>query len=1761
MLAIFTLLPSRKTFLLLAFCICSCIALHAQLVAFPGAEGAGKLTSGGRGTPTTPTTVFEVTNLNDDNNAGSLRYALSQTATYRTIVFRVSGTIHLTSRLTIRGNTTLAGQTAPGSGICLADFPVVISGDNVIVRYMRFRMGDKNQNKGMVDGSGGDDAFSNLGNKNIIIDHCSSSWSSDEALTIYRGDSVTVQWCFVSEPLNYSYHFETGDVDFEEHGYGGIWGSRNGSFHHNLIAHCKGRLPRFAGSSTYPPGTVGQENADFRNNVIYNWASYSTNGGEGGNYNIVNNYYKYGPSTSAGNSSGIAIRSEIMNPSKSTDLPYPKLYLAGNYVDNSTVVTQNNWLGVAMAGGSQADTVQSKVTVPFNILPINTNTPQQAYDLVLQYAGAILPLRDTLDERIAGNVRNRTGGLIDVQGGYPHGTPYIQTVNAWPTLVSAAAPADDDHDGMPNAWETANGLNPNDATDRGGVAANGYTNLENYLNGIGASNITVAGNLSGFSQSVGTPSPIKTYTVAANNLTGNLIITPPAAYEVSVDGSNWFTSSSPLSLTPTGGAIAATTISVRLNAGTAGVHTGNITHSSSGVTTVSLPVSGSAAITPAGTSVIVAKDGTGNYTTVQAAIDAAPTARTTPYIIYIKNGKYKEKVTIPSNKPFIHLVGESVANTIITWDDYSGKPIPGGGTYGTSNSATVTVNGADFLAMNITFENTTGDAPQALAINVNADRAVLLNCRFLGGQDTVLTNGTGRQYFKNCYIDGVVDFIFGGAVAVFDSCVIYAKTRLDNLSGSYITAANTAAGQTYGYVFRNCIIPANRGVTTYVMGRPWQNDGTTSPASNTKVVFLNTTMSSAIKPQGWDVWNAQTVTSLIYYAEYKSKKFDGTTVDISQRVPWSFQLTDPQAATYTNAAIFGTWDPCAVSTAVCASSSPAIAVSNFRGVKVAATSNFTWNISWPIAGVTYELFRSTDKISFSKVNEQVSPNDTAVNYSYSEAVPPAGISYYYYIKASKAGLSPHITDTILISSTPAINVNGAPGAFLQALGTPSVAQSYTVSAGNLINDLVITAPAGYEISIDGGTTWKNSTSPITIVPVAGSIATTTVSVRLNAASLGTFAGNVTHVSAGATTVNVAVTGTVQADPLPVSGTLIYWPMNVANTDSTSIRAAGVAATVPSFNRFFVSNGTTVPAVPAYSSLLGQSFSATANGDGSWTTASGGPGGNLSRIHYEQFTITPESNYNVTVDTLVVSSSFYGTNSNTKLAVVYSLSGFATDSANVTGGTGPTGLMAATANGAFTTPVLLNNQQTGTTDVFRFALNNAAGIEVLAGKTLTVRLYFSCGSTSTGRYGKVKDVYAKGFTKSVAVPAVITATGTLTAFTQTTGTPSAVQTYTVAVANATGSLVVTPPVNYEVSTDGTTWYSNASPMAIARTGNAVPTTTIRVRLNAGAAGNYAGNITNVSAGANTVNVAVTGATQNPAPAINVTGTVTAFSQTIGAPSAVQTYTVTVTNATGSLVITPPLNYEISLDGTTWVNGTSAITIVRTGNTVPSTTIRIRLNATATGTFAGNIAHTSTGAPTNNLAITGVTQNPPALTGTGDLQPFIQTVGTPSAPQVYRLTGTSLVSNITVIPSASYEISADATTWIGSNGGINFIPANGNTSPAVYIRLNAATAGYYPGTINITTTGVAPIKLNINGTTSLKFRLSPNPARNAITLSHPGFYTVARIVLYNANGVRLKEFRPVSATSKTTMDISNLPAGVYMLEYIGKDETYRQKFVKQ
>lgn len=438
-------------------------------VAFPGAEGFGKYTTGGRGGK-----IFIVSNLND-KGTGSFREA-AESKEKRIIVFAISGTIHLEKKLSIKADVTIAGQTAPGDGICLADNSVSLGGDNIIVRYLRFRLGDKYQRGGMVDGNGGDDAFGGIHRKNIMIDHCSLSWSTDEVLSVYAGDSTTLQWNLISEPLNYSYHFEEGDKDYEHHGFGGIWGGKHLTAHHNLFAHCNNRNPRFNGIRSSP-----EENVDFRNNVIYNWGTNSVYAGEGGNYNMVNNYYKYGPSTSENSKFRIVSPGKWENPM----IPFGKFYVSGNYVYGSDEISANNFLGIKMGNnGTSEDKKNAIIDKPVPVLDIKTQPALAAFESVLQFAGAGYK-RDTLDQRIINDVKNGTGNFIDVQGGFAHGTAFDLTKGAWPGLKPVPAPADEDHDGIPDSWEKKHGLNPGDPGDATAFSLNkNYPNIEIYINSI-----------------------------------------------------------------------------------------------------------------------------------------------------------------------------------------------------------------------------------------------------------------------------------------------------------------------------------------------------------------------------------------------------------------------------------------------------------------------------------------------------------------------------------------------------------------------------------------------------------------------------------------------------------------------------------------------------------------------------------------------------------------------------------------------------------------------------------------------------------------------------------------------------------------------------------------------------------------------------------------------------------------------------------------------------------------------------------------------------------------------------------------------------------------------------------------------------------------------------------------------------------------------------------------------------------------------------
>ena len=504
-----------------------------EIPAFPGAEGHGRYITGGRGGE-----IRHVTNLND-SGAGSLREALKGNNA-KTIVFDVSGYIDLKSQLDITSNTTIAGQTAPYPGITLRYYTIYFGKcDNVIVRFLRFR---RSQVKDVNDGA---DATWGRRRNQIMLDHCSFSWSIDEVASFYDNNNFTMQWCTVGEAQNDAGHGKGN------HSYGGIWGGKLASFHHNLLIHLNNRVPRFNGArygwGDYTKNmyydqykwenTIQAETVDLRNCVMYNWGNGNgCYGGPGGGYiNIVNNYYKAGPGTK---NTKTVTQVSVGSSSNSTEGDQvgmtSRYYINGNYVTAAGDKAANyDWKGVTIDAGTFAidgekyskdpkhfygdtvvykqnangeDCIRIKVDGPCPIGDITTHSAETTYEKVLSYAGASI-YRDAVDARFMEETmegvvtytgtKTKIKGIVDIIND-PDGVQ-DPACPSFPDLASESRSADydTDGDGMPDEWESANGLNPNDATDGATYTLDTekgwYTNLEVYMNSI-VEDIMKAGN-------------------------------------------------------------------------------------------------------------------------------------------------------------------------------------------------------------------------------------------------------------------------------------------------------------------------------------------------------------------------------------------------------------------------------------------------------------------------------------------------------------------------------------------------------------------------------------------------------------------------------------------------------------------------------------------------------------------------------------------------------------------------------------------------------------------------------------------------------------------------------------------------------------------------------------------------------------------------------------------------------------------------------------------------------------------------------------------------------------------------------------------------------------------------------------------------------------------------------------------------------------------------------------------------------------------
>jgi pectin methylesterase-like acyl-CoA thioesterase/lysophospholipase L1-like esterase/pectate lyase len=722
--------------------------------AFPGAEGAGRFALGGRGGA-----VIKVTNLND-SGPGSLRAAIA-TRGPRTILFDVSGTIALEEPLKIEeSRVTIAGQTAPGDGITLRNYPLIVAADDVVIRYIRSRLGDERRAEA-------DAIWVNKGRR-IILDHVSASWSVDETLSANGhfwepGEGhydLTVQWSIISESLTHSVHAKGA------HGYGSLITAGNGSrvtFHHNLWAHHLGRNPRPGNPTPADRDPVGGL-LEFRSNVFYDWggkhAGYNADTGAKAShvqYNFIDNYYLRGPASTGG-----------IIFDESNELA--KAFFAGNVVDG--FLSSDPWSAVTGKTGPE-----HRLAKPVDVGPVTPEVAWLAYDRVLAQSGASL-VRDAVDVRVVNSVRERKGKLIDSQS----------EVGGWPTLASLPAKPDSDGDGMPDDWERAHKFKPDRADGRNDDDGDGYTNLEEYLNAL--------------------VEPRAPRVVPGETKGGPIIISA----------------------------------------------TGN------------------------------------TYATLQAAVDALPDDGGE---ITLAPGVYREKVAIVRPGVRLQGVGATPDEVVLVWSDGA---INVGGTF---RSATLSVTGDNFRADNLTIQNdySLRDNPpsQAVALSVTADRAIFSRVRLLGAQDTLYAGSkqcantaercpTSRQYFRGCYIEGHVDFIFGDSKAFFDRCEIHALAHAEILLTAH---SRTAPEQDSAYVFDRCRITAEPEARNIYFGRPWRDYAA--------VVFMHTDIDADLNPLGWREWHPGETQRLAtaYYAEYRSS---GKGSGSAGREPRAHRLSDEEAA-------------------------------------------------------------------------------------------------------------------------------------------------------------------------------------------------------------------------------------------------------------------------------------------------------------------------------------------------------------------------------------------------------------------------------------------------------------------------------------------------------------------------------------------------------------------------------------------------------------------------------------------------------------------------------------------------------------------------------------------------------------------------------------------------------------------------------------------------------------------------------------------------
>ncbi|MES2767485.1 MAG: hypothetical protein V4642_16545 [Bacteroidota bacterium] len=1220
--------------------------------------------------------------------------------------------------------------------------------------------------------------------------------------------------------------------------------------------------------------------------------------------------------------------------------------------------------------------------------------------------------------------------------------------------------------------------------------------------------ITVSGALNAFSTAHGTVSTEQSYTVLGSGLTGNITVTPPTGYELSITSGGTFSSS--LTLTQTSGNVTSTTIFVRMTGATAGTPSGNITHASSGATTQNNAVTG-----------------TVRAVTVSGALNAFSTPQGTASASQnytVSGSNLSGNITITAPAGFEIRTGANA---------YSGTVIltPTSGSVSSTIDVRLTGATGGTFSGTITHVSTGASSPTVAASGtvsaISTSSSALTGFSTAQGTPSVSQNYTvsGIQLTANITITAPTGFeirtgtnAYSGSVTLIPVSGTVSTTTIDvrltgASAGSFsdnITHTSTGASSPNVAVIGTVSLITTSGALN-AFSTPQGTASTSQPYTVSGAGLTGDITITA--PDGYEIRTGSNAYGGTVTLSPTSGSVLSTTIDVRL----TGAIAGLPSGNISHASAGATTQTKAVSGAVGLITVSGTALNAFSTNQGAASSSQNYTVSasglagdLTIAAPTgYEVRTGSNAYSgtITLIPTSGVVSSTTIDIRLTGT---SGGTFNGNITHSSSSAT---TQNKAVSGTvtgPTVSITGGTlNAFSTPQGTASTAQSYTVSGAGLTNDITITAPTGFEIRT-GSNAYSGS---ITLTRTGSTVSATTIDVRLTGTSAGLFNTNIANASSGATTQNVAVTGSVSL--ISTSASLSAFATaqgSASSSQSYTVSGSGLTGdiiiTAPT--GYEIRTGSNAYAGTVTLSPTSGSVSSTTI-DVRLTGASAGlPSGNITNVSTGATTQNVAASGSVGLITVTGSLNAFSTTQGTaSSSESYTVSG-----SGLTGNltiTAPTGYEIRTGSNSYSGTVTLSPTSGS-----------------VSSTTIDVRLTGASAGTITGNITHTASGGAttqnKAVIGSVTGSAAISITGTLNAFSTSLGTPSASQSYTISGSNLTNDITVTAPTGYEVRTGSNAY---ASSLTLTQSGGTVSSTTIDVRMTGASAGIISGDIANTSTGATTQNVTATGSVRS----ITVTGTLNSFSTPQGTASASQSYTVSASGLTGNITITAPTGYEIRTGSNAYA---VTVTLTPTSGSVSSTTIDVRLTGATGGTFSGNITHASTGAATQNIAATG---NTAVITITGALSAFSTPTGTPSGAQNYTVSATGLTGNLTVTAPTGYEIRTGSNSYGGT---VTLTPSSGNVpSTTIDARLTGASAGTFTDNITHSSTGASTQNVAVTGTVSTGIVLPTVTTTSyitAITLTagtaagnvtaDGGASVTARGVCWNTTGT------PTTADSKTT-----------------------------